>query len=153
MGQRPRWPNSELPFRSLLPYDAQTLWLLILACFDLILAKLVNQGVASALFSSRRPKNFENEKIFLCLKIAEIDMGVNFGSKRTNIDIKIHFFKVKSISRGKYPNFMTCSPLQRLKFCDVISPNLEKLSHSNFASGMLSWLYWLKQSFILIDWC
>ena len=32
-------------------------------------------SVAAALFSSRRPKNFENEKIFLCLKIAEIDMG------------------------------------------------------------------------------
>ena len=40
-----------------------------------MLAKLVNQGVAAALFSSKRPKNFENEKFFLRLKIAEIDMG------------------------------------------------------------------------------
>ena len=32
-------------------------------------------GVAAALFSSRRPKNVQNEEIFLCLKIAEIDMG------------------------------------------------------------------------------
>ena len=62
-----------------------------------ILAKLVNQGVAAALFSSGRPKNFENEKIVIRLKIAEIDMGVNFGSKRTNLDIKTPFFKGKSI--------------------------------------------------------
>ena len=41
------------------------------------------RGVAPAIFSLRRPKNFENEKFFLCLKIAEIDMGVNFGSRRT----------------------------------------------------------------------
>ena len=32
-------------------------------------------GVAAALSSSRHPKNVENEKIFFCLKIAEIDMG------------------------------------------------------------------------------
>ena len=44
--------------------------------------------VAVALFSLRRPKNFEYEKFFLCLKIAEIDMGVNFGSRRTILDIK-----------------------------------------------------------------
>ena len=49
------------------------------------------KGVAGALFSLRRPKNFENEKFFLCLRIAEIDMGVNFGSIRTILDIKTHF--------------------------------------------------------------
>ena len=32
------------------------------------------EGGAAALFSSRPPKNFENEKILFCLKIAEIDM-------------------------------------------------------------------------------
>ena len=37
--------------------------------------KLVNQGVAAALFLSRRLKNFEDEQIFVCLRIAEIDMG------------------------------------------------------------------------------
>ena len=60
--QRPGRPNSELPFRHFLPYDA-----------------------------------------------------VNFESKTTNLDIKTHFFKVKSVFRGpgKYPNFMTHSPLQR----------------------------------------
>ena len=33
------------------------------------------RGVAAALFSLKRPKSFENEKFFLCLRIAEIDMG------------------------------------------------------------------------------
>ena len=58
---------------------------------DQILAKLINQGVAAALFASRRPENFENEKLFLCLKIAQINMGVNSGSRRTILDIKTHF--------------------------------------------------------------
>ena len=57
-------------------------------------------GVAAAFFSLRRPKNFENEKFFLCLKIAEIDMGVNFRSRRTILDIKTHFLNVKPIFRG-----------------------------------------------------
>ena len=55
---------------------------------DQIFAKLIIQGVAAALFSSRRPKNFGNGKIFLYLEIAEIDMGVNFGSRRMIMDIK-----------------------------------------------------------------
>ena len=67
-----------------------------------MLAKLINQGVAAALSSSRRPKNrFENETIFVCLKIAEIDMEVNFGSRRTIPDIKTHFLKVKPVFGGK----------------------------------------------------
>ena len=70
--------------------------------FDQILAKLINQGVAAALFSSRCPINFENEKFFLCLKIAEIDMGgVNFGSRRTILEIKTHFLKLSPFSGGK----------------------------------------------------
>ena len=35
-----------------------------------IIPKYYNTGeLFTALFSSRRPKNFENEKVFLCLKI------------------------------------------------------------------------------------
>ena len=45
-------------------------------------------------------KNFENEKFFLCLKIAEIDMGVNFGLRRTILDIKTHFLNVKPVFWG-----------------------------------------------------
>ena len=94
---------TQLPIRNLLAYDAQT-WLFLVfnhlkTRSDQILAKLISEGVAAALLSSRRPKNFENEKIFFCLKIAEIDLGVNFGSKRTNLDIKGHFFKVKPVFR------------------------------------------------------
>ena len=70
-------------------------------CSDQILAKLINQGVAAAFFSSRSPKNFENEKIFLCFKIAEIDMGVNFGSRRTILDLKTHFLKLNPFFGGK----------------------------------------------------
>ena len=41
-------------------------------------------------------------------------MGVNFVSKRTNMDIKSHFLKkLNPFSGSKYPNFMTCSLLQR----------------------------------------
>ena len=64
------------PIRNLLFYDAQTLRLLVFirkTGSDQILAKLISPGVAAALFSSRCPKKFENEKVFLCLKIAEID--------------------------------------------------------------------------------
>ena len=45
-------------------------------------------------------ENFTEMKNFLCLKIAEIDLGVNFGSRRRILDIKTHFLKVKPIFRG-----------------------------------------------------
>ena len=44
-------------------------------------------------------------KNFLCLKIDEIDMGVNFGSRRTTLDIKAHFLKVKPVFRGYIAEF------------------------------------------------
>ena len=47
-------------------------------------------------------------------EIAKIDMGVNFGSRRTILDSKTHFLKVKPIFRGKYPNFITCSPQREI---------------------------------------
>ena len=56
-------------------------------------AKLINQEVAAALFSSRRPQNFENEKIFLCLKIAEIDMGSQVWVEKNDSGHKNSFFK------------------------------------------------------------
>ena len=74
-----------------------------MTCSGQILATLVNQGVAAALFSSRLLKNFENEpNIFFCLKNSKSDMGggVNFGSKRTNLDIKNYYFYAKPIFRG-----------------------------------------------------
>ena len=47
---------------------------MLITRYDQLLAKLINQGGAAALFSSRRPKNIENERILLCLKIAKIDI-------------------------------------------------------------------------------
>ena len=93
--QRSGWSNSQLPIRNLLLRDAQTFRLLVFVfktCSDQILAKLISQGVVAALFSSTCPKNLKNEKIFLHLEIAEMDMGVNFGSRRAIMDIKTHFF-------------------------------------------------------------
>ena len=68
--------------------------------FGHISTKLVNQGVAAALFSSRRSKNFENEKFFLCLKIAAIDMGGQFWVEKNDSGHKNSFFKVKPVFRG-----------------------------------------------------
>ena len=61
------------------------------------------KGVAAALFSSRRPgKNFENEKIFLCLKIAEIDMGGQFWVEKNDSGHKNSFFlKLNPFSGSK----------------------------------------------------
>ena len=84
----------------LLYLNLVTFSFILKTCSDQILAKLINQGVAAALFSSKRPKNFENEQIFSCFKIAEIDMGVNFGSGRTILYIKLIFLKVKAVFRG-----------------------------------------------------
>ena len=51
------WPNSQLPIRNLLSYDAQTWWLLVFilkARSDHILAKLINQGGGLLLLFSHR---------------------------------------------------------------------------------------------------
>ena len=102
--QRPRWRSSQLPFINLLFYDAQILWLLVFilkTCSDQILAKLIYQEVATPLFSWRQPNNFE--------KLLKLTWGINFGSRRTILDIKTLFYKVKPIFRWKYPNLMTHS--------------------------------------------
>ena len=58
--------------------------------------------VAAALFSSRGPQNFENEKFFLCLKIAEIDMGGQFWVEKNDSGHKNSFFlKLNPFSGGK----------------------------------------------------
>ena len=66
-----------------------------------ILAKLINQGDCCC--SSRRLKNFENEKLFICMKIAEIDIGggVNFGPRRTILGTKFTFLKLNPFSGGQ----------------------------------------------------
>ena len=71
------WPNSHLPIRNLLSYDAQTWWLLVFilkARSDQILAKLINQGGYCCSFLIEMSQKIRKWKIFLCLKISEIDM-------------------------------------------------------------------------------
>ena len=102
----PRGPDGQThscQSKNLLSYDAQTWWLLVFILetpFGHILAKLVNQGGCCCSFLIKTSQKFWNEKFFLCLKIAEIYKGVNFGSRRTILDIKTHFFKVKPVFRG-----------------------------------------------------
>ena len=151
-GSEARMTNSQLPFKNLLTCDAQTLWISVFifeTCSDLILAKLIDQGVAAALSSSRRLKNFENEKNFFCLKIAETDMGSRFWVNKNDSGHKILFFKLKPFSAGKYLNSMTRSLLEREILWRHIS-KLERLPDSNSASGMLLWLCWVMQNFISI---
>ena len=58
------------------------------------------RGVAADLFSLRRPKNFEYEKFFLCLKIAKIDMGGQFWVEKNDSGHKEPFINVKPVFRG-----------------------------------------------------
>ena len=76
-------------------------------------AKLMNQGVAAALFSLRHPKNLQNEKNFIYLKIAEIDMGGQFWVEKNDSGQKTHFLKLNPFSGGKWLNLMTYSLLPR----------------------------------------
>ena len=57
-------------------------------------------GQSIVLFSSRRLKNFENEKLFLCLEIAEIDMGGQFWVEKNDCGHKNLNFKVKPTFQG-----------------------------------------------------
>ena len=61
---------------------------------------MANHGVAAALSSSRRPKKFENEKIFICLKIAELDMGGHFWIEENESGHKSSFFQSLIHFRG-----------------------------------------------------
>ena len=72
-------------------------------CSDKILAKLIDGGggggVAAA-FLIEASQNLQNEKIFLCLEIAEIDLGGQFWVEKNDSGHKNLFFKVKPVFRG-----------------------------------------------------
>ena len=120
---RPGWPNSQLPFRNLLLYDAQTLWLLVFifkTYSDQILAKLINRGGGgggggSSFFIKSSRKIFQIKKFSSAWKLLKLTWEVNFESRRTILDIKksLFFLKLNPFSGGKYPNSVTCSLLQR----------------------------------------
>ena len=80
---------SQKPLNLLCP---NFLGFILKTCSDQILTKLINQGVDASLFSLIHLANFESEKIFLCLKIAETDMGRKFWVKKNDSGHKNSFF-------------------------------------------------------------
>ena len=95
---RPGWPNSQLPFRNLLTYVAQTLRLSVFipkTCSDQILAKLVSRGKGGCCCSfliKDVSKILKMKKFSFARKLLKLASGVNFGSKRSILEIKTHFF-------------------------------------------------------------
>ena len=77
--------------------------------------KIGQSGGLLLLFSHRDvPTIFKNEKIFLCLKIAEIDMGGQFWVEKNKSGHKHSFSsKLNPFFGGKYPNFITLPRFQR----------------------------------------
>ena len=133
--QRPGWPNSQLPIRNL----SLKLWLLVFI-FKTNFSKIDQSGGLLLLFSHRDvPKIYKMKKFSFTWKLLKLTWGVNFGWRRTILDIKIHFLKVKPLFRGVNSRIWWLVSFFWGKFCDVISPKLEELPDSNFASGMLLW--------------
>ena len=69
-----------------------------------MLAKLTSQGVAAAFFSLRCPEDLQNEKNFLYLEIAKINMGEGgqFLVKKNDSEHKnSFFFKLNPFFKGK----------------------------------------------------
>ena len=131
--QGPGWPNSQLPFKNLLLYDAQSLWLLVFTiktCSDEILAKLVNHGSCCCFFLIETFQKFWEWKNF---RLLENCWGVNFEWKRTNLEIKA-FFRLNPFSGAKYPYSMTLSILQIL-WCHISKTG--KAIRLRFKFGML----------------
>ena len=89
---KPGWPNSQLPFRNLLFYDAQTLWILVFifkTCPDQILVKWINQGGCCCSFLIETSKKFW--KMFFCMKTAEIDMRGQFWVEKNAVGGHFNF--------------------------------------------------------------
>ena len=101
--QRPGWPNSQLTIRNLLLYDAETWWLLVFilkAHSDQIFSKINQSGLL--LFRHRDvPKILKMKKFSSAWKLLKLTWGVNFGLRRTILDIKTRFSKLNPFSGGK----------------------------------------------------
>ena len=87
--------------------------LLTFGFFDNILAKSIKQEVAAALLSSTRLKHFKNDKIFLCLEIAETDKRCQFLVWENDSGHKHSSFQVKSVFRGIIFKFDDLVPFVR----------------------------------------
>ena len=92
--QRPGWPNSQLPIRNLLSPMPKLGTFSFLSLRHLLALFWQNWSIrGQPLFSMRHPKNFEYDRLFLCLKMAEIDMGCKFWVKKNDSGHKNLFFK------------------------------------------------------------
>ena len=101
------------------------LWLLVFIlkiCSDQILAKFMDQGgcCCSFLIETSR-KNLQDEKNFLCLEIAEIDMGGQFWAEKNDSGHKNPFFEKLSCFPGLNSRIWSLIHFFRGRFCDVIS--------------------------------
>ena len=63
-------------------------------------AKLISQGGCCCSFLIETSKNFENEKIFFCLKIAVVDMGGQFWVEQNDFGHKCSSFKAEPTFQG-----------------------------------------------------
>ena len=104
---------------------------------DQILAKLINQGVAAALLSSKHSKNLKMKNFPLLENCWNWHGGSILGWEERFWTQKTHSFKVKTRFPGLNSRNWWLVLFFRGKFCDVISTKLEELPTSNFASGML----------------
>ena len=77
-------------------------------------------------------------KKFLRLKIAEIDLGCQIWVEKNDSGHK-NFFKNETRFPGINSRILWLVPFFKGNFFDVISPELEELPDSNFASEMLLW--------------
>ena len=88
--------------------------------------------------SSKRLKNFENEKLFFCLEIAEIDRESQFWVEKNDSGHKsLVFSKLNPFSVVEYLNPITHSLLERGKLVTSFLQKVETIPNSNFASGMV----------------
>ena len=102
--QRPGWPNLQLPFRNLLFYDAQTLWILVKTYSDQILAKLINQeggGWCCCSFLIETSQKFWKWKNFLLLENFWNWHGSQFWVEKNDSGHKnLSFLRLKPLSMG-----------------------------------------------------
>ena len=92
------------------------------------LAKLINQEGCCCSFLIETSQNFKNEKNFLCLKIAEIDMGGQFWVEKNNSGHKTNFFKVKPIFQGYISKFNDLFPSLEGNFMALVA----LMTHTKF---------------------
>ena len=98
LAQRPGWPNSQLPIRNLLLYDTQTWWLSFYPkdTFWPNFSKIDQSGGSPLLFSHWDVPKILKMKIFSSawklLKLTLGGGGLNFGSRRTILNIKTWFW-------------------------------------------------------------